>query len=177
MSKSKDASAKGKGGKINYERLIRETAELEHAVGNMLLQIDKNKKKIQKHFDQTGTKEMIVEGVAGASLICKKSERCTIKYDVDKLKERFDDDVFIEMTKRSYTIKDINKMVSLMKDSGVKAKDFKSLLDVSISPNNAAIKQLYDVGEITMDQLKGTFEAKISKTIKIVEQTETGDKD
>ena len=45
MSKSKDVSAKGKGGKINYERLIRETAELEHAVGNMLLQIDKNKRR------------------------------------------------------------------------------------------------------------------------------------
>lgn len=169
-----------KGGKINYERLIRQTAELEQAAGNLLIQIDKNKKKLQEHFDKEGLKEMVVDavdGVDGAKLVCKKQERCTIKYDVERLKERFDDDLFIEMTKRSYKINNINAMVSLMKDAGVKAKDFKALLDVVIVPNNAAIKELYDHGEVTMDQLKGTFEAKISKTIKIVEETETGDKD
>lgn len=166
-----------KGGKINYERLIRQTAELEQAAGNLLIQIDKNKKKLQKHFDKEGLKEMVVDGVSGAKLVCKKQERCTIKYNVESLKERFDDDLFIEMTKRSYTINNINAMISLMKDAGVKAKDFKALLNVVIVPNNAAIKELYDHGEITMDQLKGTFEAKISKTIKIVEETETGDKD
>ncbi len=175
-----ETKEKGKGGKINYERLIRQTAELEQAAGNLLIQIDKNKKKLQKYFDKEGLKEMVVDavdGVAGTKLICKKQERCTIKYNVESLKERFDDDLFIEMTKRSYTINNINAMVSLMKDAGVKAKDFKSLLDVAIVPNNAAIKELYDHGEITMAQLKGTFEAKISKTIKIVEETETGDKD
>ena len=96
-----------KGGKINYERLIRQTAELEQAAGNLLIQIDKNKKKLQKHFDEKGLKEMVVDavdGVDGVKLVCKKQERCTIKYNVESLKERFDDDLFIEMTKRSYKI-------------------------------------------------------------------------
>lgn len=152
--------------------LILDTAELEEQAGKLLLKIDENKKKLQKHFDENGTKEIRVDfgGSSKNSVVCKKSERCTIKYDIEKLKQRLDDEVFSEVTKRTYTITDINAMIELMKDAGVKAKDFKALLDVKISPDNSMIRTLYDAGEITMKQLKGTYTATISKTIKIIEE-------
>lgn len=159
--------------------LILETLELEEKAGKLLLQIDENKKKIQKFFDENGIKEMEVPVSQTAKketkVVCKKSERATIKYDVDKLKERLDDELFIEVTKRSYIIKDIDAMIKLMKDAGVRAKDFKALIEAKITPDTQAIKRLYDAGEITMKMLKGTYQATISKSIKITE--ETGDKD
>lgn len=158
--------------------LILSTLELEEEAGKLLIQIDENKKKIQKYFDENGIKEMEVpvsqSNKKETKVICKKSERATIKYDVDKLKEKLDDELFIEVTNRSYIIKDIDAMIKLMKDAGVRAKDFKALIEAKITPNTDAIKRLYDAGEITMKTLKGTYQATISKSIKIKE--ETGDK-
>lgn len=165
--------------KNKTHNLILETLELEEQVGRMLLKIDENKKSIQKYFDENNLKRMDVPISDGTSkslnIVCKKSERATIKYDVDKLKQRLDDEMFIEVTKRSYSIKDINAMIKLVRDAGVKAKDFKSLIEAKITPDGQAIKRLYDAGEITMKQLKGAYKATISKSIKITE--ETGDKD
>ena len=165
--------------KNKIHNLILETAEIEEQVGKLLLKIDENKKEIQQYFDENGLKEVEVpvqNGKTGCiKVICKKFERVTMNYDVEKLKQKLDDELFLEVTKRSYTITDINAMIQLMKDAGVRARDFKALIETKITVDNQAIKRLYDVGEITMKMLKGAYTAKISKTIKITE--ETGDKD
>lgn len=165
--------------KNKVHNLILDTFELETQAGKLLLQIDENKKQIQKFFDEKNINKMEVvvseTETNVTKIVCKKSERATIKYDVDKLKEKLDDEMFLEVTNRSYIITDINAMIKLMKDAGVKAKDFKALIEAKITPNSQAIKMLYDAGELTMKQLKDTFKATISKSIKISE--ETGDKD
>lgn len=165
--------------KNKTHNLILETLELEEQTGKLLLQIDENKKKIQQYFDENGIKQMEVPvsetSKSKTVVVCKKTERATVKYDVDKLKEKLDDEMFIEVTNRSYQIKDIDAMIKLMRDAGVRARDFKALIEAKITPDTQAIKRLYDAGEITMKQLKGTFKATISKSIKISE--ETGEKD
>ena len=165
--------------KNKTHNLILETLELEEQTGKLLLQIDENKKKIQQYFDENGIKQMEVPvsetSKSKTVVVCKKTERATVKYDVDKLKEKLDDEMFIEATNRSYQIKDIDAMIKLMRDAGVRARDFKALIEAKITPDTQAIKRLYDAGEITMKQLKGTFKATISKSIKISE--ETGEKD
>lgn len=165
--------------KNKVHNLILDTFELEAQAGKLLLQIDENKKQIQKFFDEKNINKMEVvvseTETNVTKIVCKKSERATVKYDVDKLKEKLDDEMFLEVTNRSYIITDINAMIKLMKDAGVKAKDFKALIEAKITPNSQAIKMLYDAGELTMKQLKDTFKATISKSIKISE--ETGDKD
>ena len=165
--------------KNKTHNLILETLELEEQTGKLLLQIDENKKKIQQYLDENGIKQMEVPvsetSKSKTVVVCKKTERATVKYDVDKLKEKLDDEMFIEVTNRSYQIKDIDAMIKLMRDAGVRARDFKALIEAKITPDTQAIKRLYDAGEITMKQLKGTFKATISKSIKISE--ETGEKD
>lgn len=165
--------------KNKTHNLILETLELEEQTGKLLLQIDENKKKIQQYFDENGIKQMEVPvsetSKSKTVVVCKKTERATVKYDVEKLKEKLDDEMFIEVTNRSYQIKDIDAMIKLMRDAGVRARDFKALIEAKITPDTQAIKRLYDAGEITMKQLKGTFKATISKSIKISE--ETGEKD
>lgn len=159
--------------------LILETLELEEQAGKLLIQIDENKKQLQKFFDENGIKEMEVPvgtiNKKKTRVVCKKHERANIKYDVEKLKQKLDDDLFIEVTKRSYTITDIDAMIQLMKESGVRAKDFKALIEPKITVDAQAIRRLYDAGELTLKSLKGAYTATISKTIKITE--ETGDND
>ena len=155
--------------------LIIETRELEEQVGELLLKIDENKSKIQAYFDENKIKEINVPVATNLLLVCKKQERVNITYDIEKLKSKVDNELFLEITKRSYIIKDINKMIEMVKDAGVKAKDFKALIEADVKVDNQAIKRLYDAGEITMKQLKGAYTAKISKSIKITE--EVGEKD
>ena len=94
---------------------------------------------------------------------------------VQKLKQKVDSEIFLEITKRSYVITDIDKMIELVKDAGVSAKEFKALIEAVVNVDSQAVKRLYEAGEITMKQLKGTYTAKISKSIKITE--EVGEKD
>lgn len=163
--------------KNKTHNLILETRELEEQVGELLLKIDENKSKIQGYFDENNLKEIRVpiEGTNSTVLVCKKQERVNLTYDVEKLKQKVDSELFLEITKRSYIIKDINKMIEMVKDAGVKAKDFKALIEADVKVDSQAIKRLYDVGEITMAQLKGAYTAKITKSIKITE--EAGEKD
>ena len=70
---------------------ILETLELEEQAGKLLLKIDENKKSIQKYFDENGIKQMEVpigdekQANCNKQIVCKKFERATIKYDVEKL--------------------------------------------------------------------------------------------
>lgn len=156
----------------SIEDIVCEAYEIKGQIGGLLLKLDELEKEIHNHFDKEGTKEIITDlnDEGTKQLSCKKIERVLMTYDVDKLKKKLDDDVFIEATKRSYEISDINKMISLMKDAGVKAKDFKALIVAHITPDNQAIKRLYDAGEITMKQIEGAYTAKISKSIKYSEK-------
>ena len=152
--------------------LVIETRCLEEQIGKLLLKVDENKEKLKEHFDATGEKEVRVElpGSNNVNIVCKKFERTNIKYDAEKLKKRVDNEIFLEITKRVYTIKDINKMIEMVRHAGVSARSFKELIDASVSIDNQAVKRLYDAGEISMKQLKGAFTATISKSIKITEE-------
>lgn len=161
--------------KDKTHNLIIETRELEEQVGELLLKIDENKSKIQAYFDENNVKEVKVPVTNALTLVCKKQERVNLTYDIEKLKKKVDSELFLEITKRSYTINDINKMIEMVKHAGIKAKEFKSLIDADIKVDTQAVKRLYDVGELTMSQLKGAYTAKISKSIKITE--EAGEKD
>lgn len=161
--------------KDKTKNLILETAELEHQAGMLLLKIDENKKKIQGYFDENNIKklEIPVEETNSkeVKVICRKSERCTIKYDAEKLRDRVDKEIYNEVTKKEYKINDIEELIKMLKSAGIKASEFKKLLTTKISVDGQAVKRLYEAGEIDMKQLEGAYTATISKSIKITEAT------
>lgn len=158
------------------KKTVLDIYDLEVQIGNLLLQVDEKKASLDKYFDETKTKSLTAETQSShgtlVKVCAKKQERATVQYDVDKLKKVLDNELFLEITKRTYTIKDIDKMVAMLKAAGVKPSEFKSLINVDIKPQNDKIKFLYDNKEITMDQLKGCFTVKISNSIRINEVKE-----
>jgi hypothetical protein len=152
---------------------IQKVHDMEEQVGQLLLNIDKEKEEIGKYMDENGLKVLQCKKDESNSimLVAKISGRATINYDVNKLREKLDKEMFLEVTKRTYEITDINAMIALMKSAGIGAKAFKNLISTIIKPDNAKIKFLYDNGELKMKQLKGCFSAKISKSVKITEET------
>ena len=155
--------------------LIKQTYALEEQAGTLLLKIDENKAKIQKYFDETGSKQMIVpideSSEANRNLVCKKFERVNVTYDLEKLKEKLDKELLVEITKKTHTVVNMEGLVKLLKKAGIKPSEFKPLISTQEKALNQEIKRLYDAGEISMEQLKGTFKATISKSIKIAEES------
>lgn len=117
----------------------------------------------------SNVKELSVDDFIDGSVITAKiSERVTsLKYNADSLKKSLSPEQFNEVVQKTYVITDIDKMVSLLKNAGVKPSEFKSLLHVEVEPMKSAIQQLYSVGDITAEQLKGCYTATISKSVLI----------
>lgn len=157
----------------NVKQLIRDVYRLGEQIAGLQSILQASKAKIQDYFDKHDIKELEVEPDemnGGPSLIAKKSERVTIEYLVDKLKESLSKDIFNEVVLKDYRITDINGLIALLKKAGIKPDEFKQYIDVTTTPNNEALKQLYAVGDITKEDLKGCYNAKIVKSISIKER-------
>ena len=130
------------------------------------------KKQLTSFFKQNpGIKELVIEDNTssnGEVITAKLSERVSsLVYDPEALRSTLTKDQFNEVVQKTYIITDIDKMVTLLKNAGVKPSDFKSLIHVEETPIKAAIQQLFSVGDITVDQLKGTYTATISQSVAI----------
>ena len=105
---------------------------------------------------------------SGSVVTAKLSERVSsLNYNVDALRNALSKDQFNEVVHKTYVITDIDKMVSLLKNAGVSPSEFKQLIHVEEQPDKAAIQQLFSLGDITVDQLKGTYSAVISQSVNI----------
>ena len=104
-----------------------------------------------------------------------KVDRVTsLVYDIPKLKKKLDPELFNEIVDKTYTITDINSLISLLKKAGIKPKEFKKLITVSEKVNNGKIQQAYSVGEISLQDISDAYEVKVSKSLQI---RKTGEKD
>lgn len=161
MSESKDK-------KIG--QVVLETLALERKQAEIMAQIDVKKQEIQKYFDENGLKKIEVSPRSNdVMVVAKKTERVYMKYDVKALKKKLDPEIFLEISRRSYNINDIDGLIKLVQSAGIKAKEFKKFIDVDIKIDGAEVKRLYDAKEISMADLKGCYSATISKSIKIEE--------
>lgn len=154
----------------NVKQLIRDVYRLEEQIAGLKSILQASKAKIQDYFDKHDIKELEVEPenmADGTTLVAKKTERVIIDYFVDKLKESLDKEVFNEVVHKNYHITDINGLIALLKKTGIKPDEFKQFIDVTTTVNKDALKQLYAVGDITKEDLKGCYSAKIVKSISI----------
>lgn len=121
-----------------------------------------------EHLDELSTGVLEDHEFTGVILTAKVSERVSsLVYDTDKLKEQLDKETFNEIVDKTYTINDIEALISLLKNAGVSPQDFKKLITVTEVANKARIQQLFAVGELSFEQLQGCYSATISKSVNI----------
>jgi len=149
--------------------LIRETKDLEKQINDLKAQYIENKQIIQNIFDKEKLKEYIVpaDKVNGKDIIVKRTERVTIEYLVDKLKQKLSKEIMNEITIKMYMITAMPRLIKLCKMYNVPVETFKECIQVEETINKDAIKQLYEVGDITHDDIAGCFKATLTKNISI----------
>lgn len=158
------------------KRLIKDTFIIQRKAEELTAQIKANTEKIQVYFDNAKTKELVVESDTDndVALIAKKSERVTIDYIADKLKEKLNPDIFNEIARKDYHVEDMQGFIAMLKNAGVSAKDFKKFIRVEQSIDKAEVRRLYATGDIKKSDIKGCYTAKVVKSVKISQRPQDG---
>jgi hypothetical protein len=160
---------------MDVKALIRHTKALEDEIDGLMKIRDSNKAKIQEFFDTKGYKEILVMPESKAKddviIVAQKIEKCFVEYDMAKLKEKLDKDVFNKVVTKSYEVDDMPGVIAMLKENGVRAADFKAFIKVYMKPDKEAMKQLYAVGDLSKADLDGCYTAKLQKYIQIKEKT------
>jgi hypothetical protein len=99
---------------------------------------------------------------------CKKIIRRSVIFDIDRLKQRLGKERCLEFIDKEYQINDMDGLVKLLKKSGVNPKDFKKFIDVNEVVNTKKLDKLKDIGDITLEELKGCYTVEeLSSYIKV----------
>jgi hypothetical protein len=158
---------------MNVKELIKQTYEDAKQINALKKQYEENRKKIEQFFDDKKIDELSVKydgSLGNTQIIVRKIEQARINYFADKLKKKLDKEIFNEISTKQYEITDIKGLMKLLKNAGVSFKDFSKYVSITDVIDKNKIIELYDVGDITGKDLKGCFDATISKSIRITEK-------
>lgn len=163
---------------VGIQDIVRAAREIELKIAKLKDDYDREKAKIQKYFDEKGTKsvEVVSQTEGHTVLVASKVERITINYNAEALKEKLKREVYEEIVDKSYFIKDVEGLKYALRSRGVTGEEFRGLVGVTESINKEKIKQLYSIGDIKQAQLNGCYTATISKSVQIKER-KRGDRD
>lgn len=157
----------------NVKQLIKDIFSLEEQIAGLTSLLNRSKAAVQSYFDEHKIPELEVEferGKTSVTLVAKKTERAYIDYHADKLKESLDKEIFNEIVVKTYVINNMEGLISLLKNAGIKPAEFKHFINTTEIVNKEKIKQLYAIGDITLESLKGCYTSKIVKSIQIKEK-------
>ncbi len=97
-----------------------------------------------------------------------------IEFDVSALEEKVDKELLNEFLDKKYVITNMDGLIRYLKSCGVNPKKFKSFVNVEKTVNKQKLDELSELGEITLDDLKGCYTVKESEGyLKISEVKET----
>lgn len=148
------------------DELILDTIEKEEMMNVLRKEVTNNKKIIEKELSKRKTYRHSIEKL-GNTFEALRVERIYISYYADKLKEKLGKEKSNEVLDRQYIITDIDSLVKLLKNSGVEAKKFKKYLTIQEQVNKEKIRKLFEVGDITKEDLKGCYDAKLSVSVQL----------
>lgn len=153
--------------------LIDKAFSLKTEIDSLTAENNKVRSQIYDYLEQNKMKsiegsQLSESGAKKGLLVATKVDRVTsLTYDIPKLKKVLDKELYNEIVDKTYTITNIDAMVSLLKKAGIKPSDFKKLIEVTEKVNNAKIQQAYSVGDISLNDIKDAYSVKVSKSLQI----------
>lgn len=87
-------------------------------------------------------------------------EPTSVVWDADKLSKRLSKEQSAKAIKKEIIINDYGAVVELLKQYGVPAKQFKSLLGIKREVDEDALNNLFELGHLTKADIKGCYEVK-----------------
>lgn len=154
--------------------------------------------KVKKYYDETKKKESVaisnfmfsnMPGENGFDITL--SEGCTyydnpkklhvtrarrkkVVWNVEMLKERMSKDKRKAVIKKEYAIADMDGLITYLKSCGVDPKKFKTYLSVSESVGEKELNNLFEVGVITKNDIKGCYDVEMSEPYIVITERKNG---
>lgn len=108
--------------------------------------------------------EFIGDGLLDKSLTynpkkfkCKIIEPQSINYDEAAMLEKLDGTLIEALFDKQYEIVNVQDFIKFLKESGIRAKDFKKFVKCKRKLNVARLDKLYETGFVKLEDLKGCY--------------------
>lgn len=148
--------------KQDYNKIIDEMYELKIKKDKAEEEYNKRRDILIKAFDNSASNSMATDS---HSATCRKT--LIIAYDIEKLEKKLSKILRKEVINKEVVVVDYESLTSLLREAGIKPKQFKDLIEVRKTVNNEAIKKLFDTEQLTLDDIDGCYNAQIRKSITI----------
>lgn len=146
--------------KISIDETMGEIVSIQNQI-NGLQMLLKNKKAIMaKFFETTGRNR-----VDNDECTVFVRETTKIEYDVDAILEKVPEELTTQFVKRERKVVDWKGFVRFLKNSGVNPKELRRFMSITKSVDEDALKKLYEAGKLSIEDLSGCYEAKVSKAV------------
>lgn len=113
--------------------------------------------RLEKYMDEVGTKSVFVKNYDGNLFKIAQVERKKINWLNDKLKNILNKDCQKQVVKKKYIILNYPKVVELLKQYNVPAKEFTQFIYVEEEIDEKALSELEALGKVKADDLNGTY--------------------
>ena len=87
----------------------------------------------------------------------KRIKRKRITYFAEKLEKLLGKEKSKKVINKTYVINDFKGLVAYLKECGVDPKIFKTFIDVQREVDTKSLEQMYELGDVTLEEIKGSY--------------------
>jgi len=148
------------------DNLIAELKRTQEQIKSLSNKEKKLKNQIINNLEKRGRKNYTIENVDNkttATII----EKVNISYNINNLKNKLDKSLLAKIIDKKYEILDFEIFKTLFKKLGGKPSQIKSVIEVEETINKNMINELFEKGDITKEDLKGCYDASLTKYLMV----------
>lgn len=145
--------------KENINQILDDIVHLNNQLNGLELLIKSKKQKVREYFEDSG--ESTIKNPEVSAFV---TTRTNITYDIQAIKEKLDKDLYKQFVDRTHSL-DLKAFKRICLVMNIDYKKFRKAIKVSETVNEEKLNKLYDIGEITLKDLDGCYDAKVSKSV------------
>lgn len=146
--------------KINLNQLMDDIVHINNQLTGLNLLLKNKKHILSKYFVASGNRRL-----DGDEITAYEQTRTTIEYDVPKIIATLDKELTSQFIDKTYSIVDWESFVKFCKSKGIKPAELRKYIRVTSTVNQKKLNLLYDKNKVTLNDLKGCYEANVTKSV------------
>ena len=145
---------------VNVKQVVEDIGALKIRITELEHMLSEKKKLIGTYFDKSGKTSL-----SSGNTTVYVQTKTTIDYDIPAMKKKLDKELFNQIVEKKYIISDLKGFREYMDGLNVPMSDLKPFISVESSVNKEQLSRLYEVGELSLTDLDGCYNAKVTKTV------------